>query len=124
MKTHQFAVVEIALAGARIDRGVISAGYNHVMPSQPIAKKLLNTKRKTAATIPFVVPPDALVPARTAIDAAWPAAPNSIKDLRPKRSIVKTATQEAIKYSVPFRAASRRLRKPERPMRCLKIVAA
>ena len=49
----QLAVVEIALAGARIDRGVISAGYNHVIPSHPMAKKELNTKRKTAAAIPY-----------------------------------------------------------------------
>jgi hypothetical protein len=41
------AVVEMAFAGARMDRGVISAGYSHVMPSQPTAKKELNTKRKT-----------------------------------------------------------------------------
>lgn len=53
----QFAVVEIALAGALIESGVISAGYSQVMPSHPIAKKLLKTKRKTAATIPSVVPP-------------------------------------------------------------------
>jgi hypothetical protein len=39
--------VEIAFAGARMLRGVISAGYNQVMPSQPIAKKELKTKRKT-----------------------------------------------------------------------------
>jgi hypothetical protein len=43
----QFAVVEIALAGARMERGVISAGYSQVMPSQPMAKKELKTKRKT-----------------------------------------------------------------------------
>ena len=66
----QFAVVEIALAGARIAKGVISAlqssqravhslkaccsthGYSQVIPSHPIAKKLLKTKRKTAAAIP------------------------------------------------------------------------
>jgi hypothetical protein len=39
--------VEIAFAGARMLRGVISAGYNQVMPSQPTAKKELKTKRNT-----------------------------------------------------------------------------
>jgi hypothetical protein len=39
--------VEIAFAGARMLRGVISAGYNQVMPSQPMAKKELKTKRNT-----------------------------------------------------------------------------
>lgn len=48
----QFALVLSAFAGARILRGTISAGYNHVMPSQPIAKKVLKRKRKRAATIP------------------------------------------------------------------------
>jgi hypothetical protein len=44
----QFADVAIALAGARIFRGVISAGYSQVIPSHPTAKKELKTKRKTA----------------------------------------------------------------------------
>lgn len=48
----QFALVLNAFAEARILRGTISAGYNHVMPSQPIAKKLLKRKRKRAAAIP------------------------------------------------------------------------
>jgi hypothetical protein len=43
----QLAVVEMAFAGARMLRGVISAGYSQVMPSHPIAKNELNTKRKT-----------------------------------------------------------------------------
>jgi hypothetical protein len=43
----QFAVVDMAFAGARMLKGVISAGYSHVMPSQPMAKKELKTKRKT-----------------------------------------------------------------------------
>ena len=77
-EAYQLPVVEMALAGARMPRGVISAGYNlqsegtrsaqylkhqigltfrsyHVMPSHPTAKNELKTKRKTAATIPVVV---------------------------------------------------------------------
>ena len=48
----QFAVVEMAFAGARMDRGVISAGYSQVMPNQPMAKQVLKRKRNRAATIP------------------------------------------------------------------------
>lgn len=51
----QFALVLNAFAGARILKGTISAGYSHVMPSQPIAKKVLKRKRKRAATIPEVL---------------------------------------------------------------------
>ena len=38
------------------------------MPNQPTAKKLLKTKRKTAATMPEVVLLCEVAPARTAID--------------------------------------------------------
>lgn len=38
------------------------------MPNHPIAKKLLNTKRKTAATMPVVVLVCEVAPARIAID--------------------------------------------------------
>jgi hypothetical protein len=52
MTTMKFQIqldeVERALAGARIFKGTISAGYSQVMPSQPIAKKVLKTKRNTA----------------------------------------------------------------------------
>ena len=52
----QFAVVDTAFAGARIFKGTISAGYNHVIPSQPIAKQVLKRKRKTVSAMPdFVV---------------------------------------------------------------------
>lgn len=67
-----------------------------------MAKKLLKTNRKTAATMPSVVDFWELVPANTAILAAWPAAPKSMSERRPKRSMVKTATQDAMKYSVPL----------------------
>ena len=45
----QFPEVATALAGALMESGVISAGYNQVMPSHPIAKNVLKTKRKTTA---------------------------------------------------------------------------
>lgn len=121
----QLAVVEMAFAGARMDKGVISAGYNHVMPSQPMAKKELKTKRKTVARRPKLVLPMLLVaPARTAMDIDMPAAPNIIKERRPNFSIVKMAIQLAIQYSVPLHADKRRLRKGERPMEFSKMVAA
>ena len=63
-------------------------------------------------------------PAKIAIEAHCPAAPNSINDLRPNLSMVNTATQEAKKYSVPLHAASSRLRKEERPILVSKIVVA
>lgn len=50
-------LVDSALVGARIRSGTISAGYNHVIPSQPMAKKVLNTKRKTACAIPAWLSP-------------------------------------------------------------------
>ena len=53
----QFALVESAFDGARIFSGTISAGYNHVIPSQPMAKKVLKMKRNVAATIPGREPP-------------------------------------------------------------------
>ena len=53
----QFAEVDNAFAGARIRRGTISAGYSHVIPSHPMAKKVLNMKRNRAATMPGPLPP-------------------------------------------------------------------
>lgn len=52
----QLADVDNAFAGARIRRGTISAGYSHVIPSHPIAKKVLKMKRKRAATMPVPLP--------------------------------------------------------------------
>jgi hypothetical protein len=119
------AVVEIAFAGALILNGVISAGYNHVMPSHPIAKKELNTNKNTVASNPNL---ELLIllsaPARMAMEADMPAAPNIIRERRPNFSMVKMAIQEAIQYSVPLHAESRRLRKGERPMEFSKMVAA
>ena len=120
----QFAVVDIAFAGARIAKGVISAGYNQVIPSHPTAKKELKTNKKTAATMPRVFVCTDVVPARMAMEADWPIAPNTINLRLPKRSIVNMAIKEAKKYSVPFKAASSRLVKPLKPILSWKIVAA
>jgi len=62
---NQLAVVDTALAGARILRGTISAGYSHVIPSHPtaamsvmfhfmnlvnsLAKQVLNKNKKTTS---------------------------------------------------------------------------
>lgn len=95
------------------------------MPSHPTAKKELKTNRKTAAAIPAplstVLYADVI--ASTIMEADIPTAPKSMSLRRPNFSMVKTATHEARKYSVPFRAASSRLRKGDRPMR-RKMVAA
>jgi hypothetical protein len=123
--TIQFAVVLIAFAGALILSGVISAGYNHVIPNHPIAKKLLNTNRKTVASSPKLALSMLLkAPARMAMEADMPAAPNIMRERRPNFSIVKMAIQDAIQYSVPLQAERRRDRKGERPMLFSKMVAA
>lgn len=121
----QLAVVEMALAGARIASGVISAGYSQVIPSHPTAKKELKTNKKIAAVIPapLLTSEYLLVAASTTIEADMPTAPKIMSLRRPNLSIVKMAIQEAMKYSVPLRAARSRLRKFDNPMRT-KIVAA
>ncbi len=91
----QFAEVARALAGARMRKGTISAGYSQVMPSQPMAKKVLKRNRKRAATMPGPLPPslscagirpvrvycsyeERTMTARIIIENDWPAAPKSI----------------------------------------------
>ena len=101
----QFADVDNALAGALILRGTISAGYNQVIPSHPIAKKVLNPKRKIMDAMPALDVPMLSVIARTTMQSDIPAAPKSIRPRRPNRSMVKTEIQEAAKYSVPLHAA-------------------
>jgi len=88
-----------------------------------MAKKVLKTKRNTAAAIPSESLTLLVVPANMAILADIPTAPKIIRDRRPNLSIVKIAIQDAIQYSVPFKAARRRLRKGDKPMLCSKIVA-
>lgn len=61
----QLADVESAFARARIRSGTISAGYNHVMPSQPTAKNELKRKRKSAATMPEPLDPIFVMIVRT-----------------------------------------------------------
>lgn len=83
-----------------------------------MAKKVLKTKRNTVAVTPYVVlslgaplgsvVPVDTVPARMAIDAIMPKAPNSIRVRRPVLSISGRATKEAKKYSVPLAAANSR----------------
>ena len=101
----QLADVDKAFAGALILRGTISAGYSHVIPSQPIAKNVLNTKRNTAAHIPPLALLKLVATARTTIERDMPAAPKTMRLLRPNLSIVNTAIHEAAKYSVPLAAA-------------------
>lgn len=115
----------MAFAGARIDSGVTSAGYSHVMPSQPTAKKELKTNKKTAAAMPALLLTSEylLVAVSTTMERDMPTAPKSISLRRPNFSMVKTAIHEAMKYSVPFSAASRRLVKLDRPMRTNSVAA-
>ena len=117
----QLALVARALAGARMRRGTISAGYSQVIPSQPMAKNVLKMNRNMAATIPGPEPPMSLMAAqltmaRTTMEIDMPAAPNSMSWRRPNFSMVKTAIHEAAKYSVPLKAASRRETKEDRPI--------
>lgn len=95
------------------------------MPSHPIAKNELKTNRNMAAVIPapLLTSEYLLVAARMTMDADMPTAPKIMSLRRPTLSMVKMAIREAMKYSVPFSAARRRLRKFERPIRT-KIVAA
>lgn len=124
-----------ALAGARILSPTISAGchrlcqvrarkgtkrrrtYNHVMPSQPTAKKELKTNSNTALTTCAPLPLTLPSTARSTIVRHCPTAPKSISFRRPTRSIRKMAMREAKKYSVPFAAAMIRDLTSERPRR-------
>lgn len=78
----------------------------------------MKMNRNTAATIPGPVPPTDVTAARTTIDRDIPTAPINIKGRRPTFSMVKTAIQDAKKYSVPLQAAKIRERKPDRPISC------
>ena len=49
--TKEARTVDKALAGPRIRRPTISAGYSQVIPSQPMAKNELKTKSRTQDTI-------------------------------------------------------------------------
>lgn len=112
----QLALVLRALEGARMRKGTISAGYNHVIPSHPIAKKVLKTNKKVAATIPQAVPPIFVMTARIIMEMDMPAAPTNMSFRRPTFSMMKTAIQEAKKYSVPLHAARIREMKGVNPI--------
>jgi hypothetical protein len=58
------------------------------------------------------------------MEAACPAAPNSMSLRRPTFSMTKMAMSEANQYSVPLHAARRRDRNGESPMLFSKIVGA
>ena len=65
--------VDKAFAGALILKGVTSAGYNHVIPSQPIENHVLNrNKHSTEMSCAALLPACSILynPARTAIVAA------------------------------------------------------
>lgn len=70
------------------------------MPNQPTAKNVLKMNKNSAPTIPALLPAMLPVMASTTMERDWPVAPKSMSWRRPKRSIVKTAIQEARKYSV------------------------
>ena len=112
----QFADVLTAFAGARMRSGTISAGYSHVIPSQPMAKKVLKIKRKAAAMMPGAVPPILVITARMIIEADMPAAPKSMSLRLPTFSMMNTAIQDARKYSVPLQAARMREMNGVRPI--------
>ena len=111
-------MVDTALAWIRVRRLVNSAGKSHVIPSQPIPKKLLNANSMTTAVIPkrssstgapvsgSGVPVE-IVPASTAIDIDMPIAPKNMRARRPKRSIAGIESKDAKKYSVPLQAEMR-----------------
>lgn len=86
-----------------------------------MAKKVLKTKRNTAAQIaaPELLAEILALPAKMAMDPAIPAAPNNIKGRRPIFSMTNTAIQLAKKYSVPLQAAKIRESVGVRPMYCI-----
>ena len=122
----QLADVARALAGALIVTGVISGGNNQGIFNQPTPKKVLKTN-DTAAAIPGPpCPMKEVVITNTTIDRDCPTAlvksepdqlkkawkckdgfrQNNMRFLRPNFAMIKTAIQEAAKYSVPLQAAT------------------
>ena len=95
----QFAEHDRALAGARILKGVISAGYSHPIPSQPMAKNVLKRNKKRADAIPNPLLGWLFITASITIHRDIPTAPKSIKCRLPNLSMVNTAIQDARKYS-------------------------
>jgi hypothetical protein len=92
----QFEAVDKAFAGARIRRGVTSAGYNQVIPNQPIENQVLKRKRhKTEITWAAVLsfPTEMYRPARTTNVAPMAIEVEIINFLRPSRSMRRRATR-------------------------------
>lgn len=104
---------------ARIRKGVISAGYNHVIPSHPTENHELNKNRhSTEMTCAALFPAytSSYSPARTAIVPPMRIHVESKRFLRPNRSITKMAMEAVRKYEVPFTPAMIRDISPLRPM--------
>ena len=64
--------------------------------------------------MPGPLPPSEPITASIIIEKLWPAAPNIINCRLPNFSMVKTAIQDAAKYSVPLPAAKIREIKPDK----------
>ena len=81
-----------------------------------MAKNVLKMNKNVAATMPAFDPPTFVITARMTMDPDIPAAPNNISFRRPTFSTMKTAIQEARKYSVPLQAARMREMNGVRPI--------
>lgn len=89
-----------------------------------MGKKVLKTNKKVAATMSGAVPPILVMTASITIEMDMPYAPKSMSLRRPTFSMMKTAIQEARKYSVPLQAARIREMNGVRPISFSYIVAA
>ena len=115
----QFADVLKAFAWALTRKGVTSAGYSQVIPSQPIENQVLNKNRhRTETTWAALFPLFSMSykPAKTAIVTAWNAAIHSMRGRRPARSMMKMAMILVMKYVVPFTPEMIRLNSASRPI--------
>ena len=104
-------------------RPTISAGYNHVMPSQPRAKNELNTNSRMQEMICAAPFPERLpsIASRTK-EMVCPKEPMSMSLRRPTRSMMKMAMRLARKYSVPLHAATMREFKSDSPRSSKRMV--
>ncbi|KAK5635813.1 hypothetical protein RRF57_011525 [Xylaria bambusicola] len=80
---------------------------SHGIASRPTAKKKLNKKSTTIATIPAGLDPFDTVPAKIAMQAAWPVAAKSMSLRRPSRSMIQMGTSDEKKYATPLKPASK-----------------
>lgn len=93
----QFDAVASAADLVRMASGAYSAGSNQGMASKPTAKKKLKRNNITMAARPQDLLPFATVPARTAMQIAWPPQAKSIKLRRPRRSRHQIGMSDDIK---------------------------